>query len=73
MIEQPFVGDNLEDNNDDTLYATSGYLSLADRTALKAQAYDIGIPVEQLAWIISGQVIELSHTAAQLQLAEADP
>lgn len=64
LIEQPFVGDDAEELEE--MEVPHGYLSLSDREELKAKAYDIGIPVEQLAWIISGQVIEISHTASQL-------
>lgn len=64
LIEQPFVGDDIEESDD--LAASRGFLSLSDRSDLKTKAYDIGIPVEQLAWIISGQVVEISHTASQL-------
>ena len=62
LIEQPFVGDKVEVGYE----GAHGFLSLSDRKELKARAYDIGIPVEQLAWIISGQVVELSHTATRL-------
>ena len=64
LIEQPFVGDAIVDNDD--FAASKGYLSMSDRNELKSKAYDIGIPVEQLAWIISTQVVELAHTASQL-------
>ena len=64
LIEQPFVGDDVEEIDD--FAASRGFLSLSDRSELKTKAYDIGIPVEQLAWIISGQVVEISHTASQL-------
>ena len=65
LIEQPFVGDDIDDS--------AGYLSKADRMELKSKAYDIGIPVEQLAWMISGQVVEIMHGASQLpEIAESD-
>lgn len=59
LIEQPFVSDNI--------VASNGYLSPADRQELKAKAYDVGIPVEQLAYGISGQVIEIAHASGQLE------
>lgn len=59
LIEQPFLSDDV--------VASSGYLSPRDRQELKAKAYDVGIPVEQLAWQISGQVVEIAHASGQLE------
>ena len=64
LIEQPFIGDAVVDTDD--LATAKGYLSISDRNELKSKAYDIGIPVEQLAWIISSQVVDIAHTASQL-------
>ena len=58
LIEQPFVSDDV--------VASSGHLSKSDRADLKNKGYDIGIPVEQLAWKISGQVVEIASCASQL-------
>jgi len=58
LIEQPFVSDDI--------VAAAGYLSKEDRADLKNKAYDSGIPVEQLAWKISGQVVAIAESASQL-------
>ncbi|CAB9523367.1 UPF0187 protein [Seminavis robusta] len=58
LIEQPFVSDDV--------VVSQRFLSKSDRMELKAKAYDLGIPVEQLAWLISGQVVEIAYAASQL-------
>lgn len=59
LIEQPFVADGDE-------VESAGVLSKTERMELKSKTYDTGIPVEQLAWMISGQVGELVQGASQL-------
>lgn len=61
LIEQPFVSDNVD------MVESRGFLSLAERLELKTRAYDIGIPVEQLAWRISAQIVEISHASTKLE------